>query len=70
MNHQTSSVPQNAYHSPPVSTQSMTEFPQLDSVLAVPVFSQEDDPIACLNKAMTFLSAVAASKFPTTNNQL
>nr|GFB70988.1 hypothetical protein [Tanacetum cinerariifolium] len=29
-----------------------------------------DDPIACLNKAMTFLTAVASSRFPSTNNQL
>ncbi|GJW58142.1 retrovirus-related pol polyprotein from transposon TNT 1-94 [Tanacetum coccineum] len=29
-----------------------------------------DDPIACLNKAMTFLIAVASSRFPSTNNQL
>ncbi|GKF31286.1 hypothetical protein Tco_0101084, partial [Tanacetum coccineum] len=28
------------------------------------------DPIACLNKAMAFLTAVALSRFPTTNNQL
>ncbi|GKC57124.1 zf-CCHC domain-containing protein, partial [Tanacetum coccineum] len=28
----------------------MTEFPQLDSSLAIPVFSQRDYPIACLNK--------------------
>nr|GEU32276.1 hypothetical protein [Tanacetum cinerariifolium] len=27
----------------------------------VPVFSQRDDPIACLNKAMAFLTAVASS---------
>ncbi|GJT10533.1 integrase, catalytic region, zinc finger, CCHC-type containing protein [Tanacetum coccineum] len=40
----------------------MTEFPQLDSGLAVPMFSQGDDPIACLNKAMDFLSVVAASR--------
>ncbi|GJT42317.1 integrase, catalytic region, zinc finger, CCHC-type containing protein [Tanacetum coccineum] len=38
----------------------MNEFPQLDSSLVVLVFTQEDDPIACLNKAMAFLSAVAA----------
>ncbi|GKB13340.1 hypothetical protein Tco_0847263 [Tanacetum coccineum] len=38
--------------------------------LAVPVFSQGEDPIACLNKAMDFLSAVAASRFPSTNKQL
>ncbi|GJV75210.1 retrovirus-related pol polyprotein from transposon TNT 1-94 [Tanacetum coccineum] len=34
------------------------------------MFSQEDDPIACLNKAMALLSAVAALRFPSTNNQL
>ncbi|GKA92594.1 hypothetical protein Tco_0814519 [Tanacetum coccineum] len=65
-----SSVPQNAYHSPQVSTQPMTEFPQLDSGLAVLVFTQGDDPIVCLNKTMAFLSALAASRFPSTINQL
>nr|GFC88381.1 hypothetical protein [Tanacetum cinerariifolium] len=29
-----------------------------------------DDPIACLNKAMAFLTVVASSRFPSTNNQL
>nr|GEX47428.1 hypothetical protein [Tanacetum cinerariifolium] len=29
-----------------------------------------DDPIACLNKAMAFLTAVASSRFHLTNNQL
>ncbi|GJW72364.1 retrovirus-related pol polyprotein from transposon TNT 1-94 [Tanacetum coccineum] len=48
----------------------MTEFPQIDSSLAVPVFNQGDDPIACLNKAMAFLTAVASLRFPSTNNQL
>ncbi|GJV11007.1 hypothetical protein Tco_1352548 [Tanacetum coccineum] len=38
--------------------------------LDVPVFTQGVDLIACLNKAMAFLSAVAASRFPSTNNQL
>ncbi|GKE50451.1 putative ribonuclease H-like domain-containing protein, partial [Tanacetum coccineum] len=37
--------------------------------LAVHVFTQGDDPISCLNKAMAFLSAIAASRFPLTNNQ-
>nr|GEV34289.1 hypothetical protein [Tanacetum cinerariifolium] len=41
-----------------------------DSGLVVHVFTQEDDPIACLKKAMAFLSAIAASRFPLTNNQL
>nr|GEX13745.1 reverse transcriptase domain-containing protein [Tanacetum cinerariifolium] len=36
----------------------------------VPVFSLEDNPIACLNKAMAFLTAVAFLRFPSTNNQL
>ncbi|GJU72011.1 hypothetical protein Tco_1263416 [Tanacetum coccineum] len=33
-------------------------------------FLNRDDPIACLNKAMAFLTAVASSRFPSTNNQL
>ncbi|GJT07028.1 retrovirus-related pol polyprotein from transposon TNT 1-94 [Tanacetum coccineum] len=36
----------------------------------VPIFSLRDDSLACLNKAMAFLTAVASSRFPTTNNQL
>ncbi|GKD03411.1 hypothetical protein Tco_1178385 [Tanacetum coccineum] len=48
----------------------MNEFPQLDSGIAVPMFTQGDDPIACLNKAMAFLSAVVALRFCSTNNQL
>ncbi|GJX88513.1 hypothetical protein Tco_0340527 [Tanacetum coccineum] len=48
----------------------MTESPLVDSGFVVPVFSPGDDPIACLNKAMAFLTAVASSRFPSTNNQL
>ncbi|GJR17782.1 retrovirus-related pol polyprotein from transposon TNT 1-94 [Tanacetum coccineum] len=48
----------------------MTESPLVDSGLAVLVFSPGDDLIACLNKAMSFLTAVASSWFPSTNNQL
>ncbi|GJS44834.1 integrase, catalytic region, zinc finger, CCHC-type containing protein [Tanacetum coccineum] len=74
MNHQTSTVPQVipqvAYQSPQAPTQLMTESPFVDSGFAVLVFSPGDDPIACLNKAMAFLTAVASSRFPTTNNQL
>ncbi|GJR67911.1 integrase, catalytic region, zinc finger, CCHC-type containing protein [Tanacetum coccineum] len=70
MDHQTSYVPQIAYHSPQTSTQPKIEFPQMDSGLAVPVFTQGDDPIACLNKAIAFLITVASSRFPSTNNQL
>ncbi|GJZ90178.1 integrase, catalytic region, zinc finger, CCHC-type containing protein [Tanacetum coccineum] len=74
MNHQTSTVPQVipqvAYQSPQAPTQLMTESPFVDSGFAVPVFSPGDDPIACLNKAMAFLTVVASSRFPSTNNQL
>ncbi|GJZ97894.1 integrase, catalytic region, zinc finger, CCHC-type containing protein [Tanacetum coccineum] len=74
MNHQTSTVPQVipqvAYQSPQAPTQLMTESPFVDSGFVVPVFSPGDDLIACLNKAMAFLTAVASSRFPTTNNQL
>ncbi|GJX35683.1 hypothetical protein Tco_0247240 [Tanacetum coccineum] len=45
----------------------MIEFPQMDSGLVVPVFTQGDDLIAYINKAMAFLSAVAASRFPSIN---
>ncbi|GKA14358.1 retrovirus-related pol polyprotein from transposon TNT 1-94 [Tanacetum coccineum] len=74
MNHQTSTVPQVipqvAYQSPQAHTQPMTESPFRDSGFVVPVFSLGDDQIACHNKAMAFLTAVASSRFPTTNNQL
>ncbi|GJR40546.1 hypothetical protein Tco_1216230 [Tanacetum coccineum] len=42
----------------------------MDSGLAVNVFNQGDNIIACLNKAMAFLIVVASSRFPSTNNQL
>ncbi|GJR45236.1 retrovirus-related pol polyprotein from transposon TNT 1-94 [Tanacetum coccineum] len=51
-----------AYHSPQALTQSITEFPQIDSGLVVLVFNLGDDPIACLNKAMAFLTVVASSR--------
>nr|GEU33079.1 hypothetical protein [Tanacetum cinerariifolium] len=38
--------------------------------LVVLVFNQEDDPIACLNKAIAFLTAVASLRFISTNHQL
>ncbi|GKA19124.1 gag-pol polyprotein [Tanacetum coccineum] len=51
ISHQTSSVPPNPFHSPPMSTQPMTEFPQLYLGLAVLVFNPREDPIAYLNKS-------------------
>ncbi|GJU11391.1 hypothetical protein Tco_1133787 [Tanacetum coccineum] len=74
MNHQTSyvlqAIPHVAYQSPLAPTQLMIESPFVDSGFAVPVFSPRDDPIASLNKAMAFLTVVASSRFPSTNNQL
>nr|GEZ51255.1 hypothetical protein [Tanacetum cinerariifolium] len=70
ISHPTPSVPQNAYHSSIMSPQPQTEFSQLDSGLAVPVFLPGDDPIDCLNKALAFVSTVVASRFPSTNKQL
>ncbi|GJU96329.1 hypothetical protein Tco_1233432 [Tanacetum coccineum] len=70
IDHQTSHVPPIAYNSPQSSTQPMAEFLQIDSGLDVLVFNQGDDPIAYLNKAMAFLTTVASSRFPSTNNQL
>nr|GEX71973.1 retrovirus-related Pol polyprotein from transposon TNT 1-94 [Tanacetum cinerariifolium] len=60
MNHQTSTVPQVAYQSPQASIKLMTESPFVDSGFAVPVFSPGDDSIACLNKAVAFLTTVAS----------
>nr|GEW27572.1 hypothetical protein [Tanacetum cinerariifolium] len=48
----------------------MTESPLVDSSLAHSALSLRDDPIACFNKAMAFLTVVASSRFPSTNNQL
>ncbi|GKA36547.1 retrovirus-related pol polyprotein from transposon TNT 1-94 [Tanacetum coccineum] len=70
MNHQTLSVPQIGYQLPQVTIQPMTESPLMDSSFSVPVFSPRDDPIACLNKSMAFLTSVASLRFPSTNNQL
>nr|GEV39756.1 integrase, catalytic region, zinc finger, CCHC-type, peptidase aspartic, catalytic [Tanacetum cinerariifolium] len=38
----------------------MTESPLVDSCLVVLVFSLRDDPIACLNKAMAFITVIAS----------
>nr|GEW29944.1 hypothetical protein [Tanacetum cinerariifolium] len=48
----------------------MTESSLMDSDFAIHVFSPRDDLIACLNKAMAFLIAIASLRFPSTNNQL
>nr|GEW89275.1 hypothetical protein [Tanacetum cinerariifolium] len=64
-------VPQIEYNVSIINQQThLTEFPLIDSDLAVPVFKQGDDPIDCINKMMSFLSTVVSSCFSTTNNQL
>nr|GEW51740.1 hypothetical protein [Tanacetum cinerariifolium] len=42
----------------------------IDSCIAVLVFKQGDDPIAAINKMMSFLSTVVTSRFLSINNQL
>ncbi|GJY28868.1 hypothetical protein Tco_0404635 [Tanacetum coccineum] len=70
VNHTQPSVPQNAYPPPTIPQQPQAEFPQLDSGLTVLAFLPSDDLIACMNKAMEFLSAVFSPRYPSTNNQL
>ncbi|GKE73108.1 hypothetical protein Tco_1535149, partial [Tanacetum coccineum] len=68
---QPQSVPQIEYIVSTVNQQShITEFPQIDSGLAVPVLNKGDDLIDAINKMMSFLSTVVSSRFPSTNNQL
>ncbi|GKE38613.1 hypothetical protein Tco_1462018, partial [Tanacetum coccineum] len=55
---------QSSYNNPKIQQQ----FSHLS--FAVPVFSPGDDPIACLNKAMAFLTAVASSRHCTQPKRL
>nr|GEU93544.1 hypothetical protein [Tanacetum cinerariifolium] len=41
-----------------------------DSGFMILVFSPRDDPIACLNKTMAFLTTITSLRFSSTNNQL
>nr|GEU82879.1 hypothetical protein [Tanacetum cinerariifolium] len=54
LSHTQPSIPQNTYPPPIIPQQPQAEFPQLYSGLEVPTFLPGDDPIACMNKAMTF----------------
>ncbi|GJY13132.1 hypothetical protein Tco_0382441 [Tanacetum coccineum] len=62
ISHLTPYVPQNAYHSPSISQQPPVAFLHINSGLAISVCLPGDDPIACLNKEMTFMSTVVASR--------
>ncbi|GJY05071.1 hypothetical protein Tco_0371011 [Tanacetum coccineum] len=56
---QPQSIPQIEYTVSTINQQThLAEFPQIDSVLAVSVFKQEDDPIDAINKMMSFLVTV------------
>ncbi|GJR91676.1 hypothetical protein Tco_0215687 [Tanacetum coccineum] len=68
--YQTFVIPQQAYQAPAVQQQPHAVFPQLDSGLVVPSFLPDEDLIASLNKAMTFISTIISLRYPTTNNQL
>ncbi|GKB43896.1 hypothetical protein Tco_0888838, partial [Tanacetum coccineum] len=58
VNPQQHSVFPQPFISPSMTQHSQADFPQLDSGVAVPTFQQGEDPIECINKAMTFLSDV------------
>nr|GFC82034.1 hypothetical protein [Tanacetum cinerariifolium] len=60
-------APQIAYA--PMDQQS-TEYTPPEAGLVVPVFQKGDDPIVAINHMMSFLTYVAASRYPATNNQL
>ncbi|GJT09457.1 hypothetical protein Tco_0902066 [Tanacetum coccineum] len=61
-------VHRQSYQAPDVHQPSQASFPLLDSGLVVPSFLPSDDPIASLNKAMTFISTAFTSRYPPTNN--
>ncbi|GKC17573.1 hypothetical protein Tco_1014355 [Tanacetum coccineum] len=61
--------PPLSYPPPLVVQQPHPELHQPESNLDVPTFQQWDDPLDCINKAMTFLTVVA-SRYPLTNNQI
>ncbi|GKA85130.1 hypothetical protein Tco_0806784 [Tanacetum coccineum] len=68
--HTQPSVTQNSYLPLIILQQPQAEFPQLDSGLVVLTFLPGNDPIACMNKAMAFFSAVFSPHYPLTNNKL
>nr|GEV00549.1 hypothetical protein [Tanacetum cinerariifolium] len=69
VNPQQHSVSPQPFISPSVTQHSQADFPQLNSVLAIPTFQQGEDPIELINKEMAFLSNVE-SRFPPSKNQL
>nr|GEV57584.1 hypothetical protein [Tanacetum cinerariifolium] len=68
--HHSSVIHHQSYEAPVHHPSSQASFPWLDSGLVVPSFLPSDDPIASLNKAMSFISIAFTSRYPPTNNQL
>ncbi|GJY87862.1 hypothetical protein Tco_0502490 [Tanacetum coccineum] len=63
-------IHQQASQAPAVSLQSSTNPIQVDSSLVAPYFLPTDDPLECLNNALTLMSTILALSYPSSNNQL
>ncbi|GJR71058.1 hypothetical protein Tco_0083423 [Tanacetum coccineum] len=63
-------IHQQTSQAPAVSLQSSADPIQVDLSLVVPYFLPTDDPLECLNKALTFMSTILALSYPSSNNQL
>ncbi|GJU56745.1 hypothetical protein Tco_1234511 [Tanacetum coccineum] len=63
-------IHQQASQAPAIALQSSADPIQVDSSLFAPYFLPTDDPLECLNKALTFMSTILALSFPSSNNQL
>ncbi|GJV39242.1 hypothetical protein Tco_1417682 [Tanacetum coccineum] len=63
-------IHQQASQAPVVSLQSSADPKQVDSSLIAPYFLPTDDPLECFTKALTFMSTILASIYPSSNNQL
>ncbi|GJW63279.1 hypothetical protein Tco_0115163 [Tanacetum coccineum] len=71
LSHTQPSISQNAYLPLTIPQQQpQAGFPQIDSGLTVPSFLPDDYLIACMNKAMAFLSAVFSPRDPPTKTNL
>ncbi|GJR40554.1 hypothetical protein Tco_1216238 [Tanacetum coccineum] len=71
---QLSSASQQYYPSPALQPPAIQQplqpsFQELDTKLVVPTFNLPDDPVANLNKLMTFVITIFPSRYPPTNNQ-
>ncbi|GJW04071.1 hypothetical protein Tco_1562927 [Tanacetum coccineum] len=63
-------IHQQASQASAISLQSLADHIQSDSGLVAPYFLPTDDPLECLNKALTFMSTILALSFPSSNTQL